>query len=265
MKNTFADMIRDQNEQHTSPIDFVTTVDENADVALDTGDDDALQQALADRLLALDLPDRAKPILEKLMRSAKSDTAKARFGASLATLDAHEGDDAAAQSVLDASKAPSLPPALTEQRTILRAEVVARLGNPAAGAAMLVPFRTGGATEARAQILENASNWPGAEQAWSDCVALTLPDSGMLSEAQTRMMLRLATATARASDDASLADLRVKYGSRVGPGPLGDMFRLLTAEPVRTTADISRSQREISLAASLPADLKALRASTPPR
>ena len=87
----------------------------------------------------------------------------------------------------------------------------------------------------------------------------------MLDESQTRTMLRLATATARASDDAGLADLRVKYGDRIGAGPLGDMFRLLTAQPISTTADIGRSQREISLAASLPGDLKALRASTPPR
>jgi hypothetical protein len=38
------------------------------------------------------------------------------------------------------------------------------------------------------------------------------------------------------------------------------MFRLLTAEPIRTTADIKRSQQEVNLAASLPADLKALQA-----
>jgi tetratricopeptide (TPR) repeat protein len=207
LKDMFAGMIRDQAEQHEPPIEFVSTVDENADLVVDAADDDAVQQLLADRLQALDLPDRAKPILEKLMRSAKSDTAKARFGASLA---------------------------------------------------MLVPFHTGRAAEARAQILENASDWAGAEQAWSDCVALTLPDSGMLDENQTRTMLRLATATARASDDTGLAALRVKYGSRIGAGPLGDMFRLLTAEPVTTSADIKRSQQEISLAASLPADLKAL-------
>jgi hypothetical protein len=36
------------------------------------------------------------------------------------------------------------------------------------------------------------------------------------------------------------------------------MFHLLTAEPVRTTADIARSQKETNLAASLPAGLKAL-------
>ena len=80
-------MIRDQGDRQASPIEFVSMVDENADLVLDAADDDAVQQSLADRLLALDLPDRAKPVLEKLMRSAKSDTAKARFGASLATLE----------------------------------------------------------------------------------------------------------------------------------------------------------------------------------
>ena len=36
---------------------------------------------------------------------------------------------------------------------------------------MLASTRTARATEARAQILEQASDWAGAEQAWSDCAA----------------------------------------------------------------------------------------------
>jgi tetratricopeptide (TPR) repeat protein len=265
LKDLFVGMIRDQGEQQASPIEFVSMVDENADLMLDSGDDETVQQSLADRLLALDLPARAKPVLEKLMRSAKSDLAKARFGVSLATLDSREGDDAGVRTVLDASEGRDLPADLVEQRTILRAGSVARLGDATAAAAMLAPLRTGRATEARAQILENASDWAGAEQAWSDCVALTLPESGMLDEGQTRTVLRLATATARAADDAGLAELRVKYGNRIGTSPLGDVFRLLTAEPVKTNADIKRSQQEVALATSLPADLKAIQARTAAR
>jgi tetratricopeptide (TPR) repeat protein len=262
LKDTFAAMIRDQGEQQGSPIDFVATVDENADLMPGPGEDDAVQQSLADRLLALDLPERAEPVLEKLMRSAKSDLPKARFGYSLATLQSRDGNDAGARTTLDGSEGRDLPPDLTEQRTILRAGSIARLGDPAAAAAMLAPVRTGRATEARAQILEKASDWAGAEQAWLDCVALTLPDSGLLDEGQMRTILRLATATARAGDDAGLAGLRANYGTRIGPGPLADMFRLLIAEPIKTTADIQRSKREVGLVASLPADLKALQPGT---
>jgi hypothetical protein len=196
------------------------------------------------------------------MQSAKSDAAKARFGLSLATLESRAGNDAGARTLLDGSESQNLPPDLFEQRTILRARSVARTGDPTAAAALLAPLHTGRATEAHAQIEEAAGNWTGAERAWSDNLAVTLPESGMLDEGQAGTLLRLATATARAGDDAGLTDLRLKYGSRLGANPLADMFRLLTAEPIRSTADIKRSQQEVSLAASLPADLKAMRGGT---
>lgn len=265
LKDMFAGMIRDQGEHQTPPIDFVASVDENTDLMPETGEDDTIQQQLADRLLALDLPDRARPVLEKLEASAKSDAAKARFGFTLATLQSREGDDAGAKTALTASDGHDLPLDLVEQRTILLARSVARLGDPPAAVALLAPLHTAPATQARAEILETASKWADAEQAWAECVALTVPGTGMLSEPQARIVLRLAAATARAVDDAGLADLRMRYTDRIGSGPLGDMFKLLTAEPIRTSADIKRSQREMSLAASLPADLKALQAGTATR
>jgi tetratricopeptide (TPR) repeat protein len=265
LKDTFAAMIRDQGTVRIPPIEFVSMVDENTDLMPPSGGDEELEQSLADRLLALDLNDRAKPVLEKLLRSAQADVPKARFGFGLATLKSREGDDAGVQQVLDASEGHDLPPDLVEQRTILRAGSVARLGDPSAGAAMLAPLRTLRATEARAQVWENALDWPQAAQAWTDVAALTLPESGMLDDAQSRTVLRLATATARSGDDAGLADLRAKYGARIGSGPLADMFRLLTAEPIRTTADMGRSKREMSLAASVPAGLRAMQSGTATR
>jgi hypothetical protein len=260
LKDTFAAMVRDQGSQAIPALEYVAMVEENADLLRDTGDDEAVEQPLADRLLALDLPGRARPVLEKLMHQAKSPIAKARLGVGLATLESREGDDAGALSVLEASQTQDLPPELIEQRLLAQAASVARLGDPVAAASKLAPIRTARAAEARAQILETTADWAAAEQAWADCASLALPNSGTLDEAQARIVLRLATATARAGDDMKLAGLRDQYGARIDAGPLGDMFRLLTAEPIRTQADIGRSQKEVSLAASLPADLKALRA-----
>jgi hypothetical protein len=265
LKDAFAAMIRDKSAQQLPPIEFVAMVEENTDLVPDAGEDETVGQSLADRLLALELPTRAKPVLEKMMKQTKNATAKARFATSLAMLNARDGNDAGALAVLDASEAPDLPSDVAEQRLILRAGSVAHQGDPVVAAALLAPVRTARAMETRAQILEAASDWAGAEQAWSDTVAATLPESGPLDEAQTRTVLRLATATARADDTARLATLRQTYGSRVGAGALGDMFRLLTAEPISTTADITRSQREMSLTASLPAGLKAVGSGTTAR
>jgi hypothetical protein len=256
----FAGMIGDPATQQVPPIEFVSAIGENTDLVLESGIGETVEQALADRLLALDLPGRAKPVLEKLMQQAKAPVPKARFGTSLAMLDTREGNDGAALAALHDSKAADLPPDMAEQRLILRAGAVARQGDPQAGAALLTTLHTARATEERAQILESASDWPGAAQAWSELAALTLPPGGTLDETHTRILLHLATVTARASDEAGLAALREKYGTRLGAGPLADMFRLLTSEPIRNTTDIGRSQREVSLAASLPTDLKALKA-----
>jgi len=262
LKDTFAAMLGDPDTAKMQPLDFVSMVDENADLITGPEDEEAIAQPLADRLLALDLPGRAKPLLQKLMRSAASDVAKARLGASLATLEARANDDAGALATLEASEGPDLPPDLIEQRALVRATAMARHGDPGGGAAILAGFKTGQAAAARAQIRENANDWVGAEQAWSECAALTVPDSGPLDEAGTRTILRLAAATARAGDEAGRAALHAKYADRIATGPLGDMVRLLAAEPIRSVTDIERSKLETSLAESLPASLKALQAAT---
>jgi hypothetical protein len=265
LKETFAGMIRDQNIAGMPPLDFVSMIDENAGLISGPDDEDTVARTLADRLVALDLPGRAKPLLEKLMRSAGTDAAKARLGASLATLDARENDDAGALAALDASEAAGLPNELIEQRAIVRANAMARRGDPAGGAAILAALKTGPAAAARAQILENAGDWSGAAKAWSDCAGLTVPDSGPADAAATQTIVRLATATARAGDQQSLAALRTQYADRLGAGALGDVFRLLTAEPVRNLNDITRAKQETHLADSLGAGLKALQAGSASR
>jgi hypothetical protein len=67
----------------------------------------------------------------------------------------------------------------------------------------------------------------------------------MLNDAQRKVVLRLATAAARADDDATLASLRDKLGARIGSGAQADMFRLLTAPPVRGTSDLPRVRADL--------------------
>jgi len=263
LKDAFANMVAGHGLQQMTPIDVDSAVDENADLMPTNGGDPALEEQLADRLLALDLPERAKPVLGKLMKSTASVGGKARFGATLAALDSREMDETGALAALDASEGQGLPPDLAEKRALLRANAMAHSGNPAAAAATLTAIGTPATNEARATILEQAQDWPAAEQAWSAYTATALPPEGGLDDGQARTLLRLTTAAARAGDDTTLATLRQKYDGRIAVGALADMFHLLTAEPVRGTGDLLRAKQEASLAESLPANLKALHGSAP--
>jgi hypothetical protein len=184
--------------------------------------------------------------------------ARAGFGARLAALRLREGDAAGALAALDASAAADLPAELTERRTLLLAAASARRGEGDRALGALATLDSPAADEARAAILERGNDWPAAQRALTGYAGRTVPAAGNLDDAQRRILLRLATAAARAGDDAALTALRQREGARMGSGPLADMFRLLTADQVRGVADLKRAGQETALARALPGQLKAL-------
>jgi hypothetical protein len=260
LADMFAALLRGDTADALAPLELVSVVEENADLLPEGSEGEVLQAKLADRLVALDLPKRAGPVLEKLMLAANSGVARAGFGARLAALRLREGDPAGALAALEASVATDLPAELAERRTLLVAAADARRGDNARALAALDTLESAAADEARATILERANNWPAARQALEAYAAKTVPTEGRLDDAQRRTLLRLATAAARAGDDAALTALREREGARMESGPLADMFRLLTADQVRGVADLKRSGQEAVLAHELPGQLKTLQA-----
>jgi len=258
LTDLFTAMLRDDSASRLPPLELTALVEENVDL-LPTGPvGDPLQARLADRLLALDLPKRADPVLQKLMEAAPGDVGRAEFGVRLAELRLREGDPGGALTALAASGAEHPPGELAERRTLLEAAAHARRGEAEQALAILRALDTASADEARAAILERANDWPAAENALNAYVARAIPAEGRLDEGQQRSLLRLATAAARSGDTARLADLRQSVGPRMDPGPLADLFRLLTADRVRSTDDLKRSSQEAALARDLPGELKAV-------
>jgi hypothetical protein len=133
------------------------------------------------------------------------------------------------------------------------------LGDTTRAVEELATLGTAAADLARATILEQAKDWPGAESALADYVTKAVPPTGIMDPAQQRTLVRYATAAAQAGNDGALALLRARDGPRMPTGPFGDMFRLLTAEPVHVTADLPRAGRETALAHDLPKALDALK------
>ena len=248
LQATFDALLHDAAADKLPPLEFVALVDENADLVPNTKEGEAMQAILADKLLALDLPDRAGPVLDKLMHTVPAGPGRATFGARLASLRIGEADGAGALAALAASDADNLPAPLVEQRVMLRAEAQARQGDVAGAIASLAGVDSVAADLARASILEHAEDWPGADRALADYVAKTVPQAGDLDDGARRSLLRLATAAARAGDGATLASLREQQDARMGTGPLANMFRLLTADPVHGVSDLQRAAREVGYA-----------------
>lgn len=255
LRENFVRFLQDPEMERMAPLDLVALVDENA--ALLSGGEtdpelaDRLADRLADHLLALDLPRRAGPLLQKLAAAAPVGPARARFGARLAALRLQEGDAAGALVALGDSAAEELPAPLAEERGILGARAEARRGDTDAALARLGDLASVPVLGVRAAILEDAKRWAEAATVLTELAARMVPAEGKLDDQQQRMLLRLATTLAQVGAAEPLGQLRERHAARMPAGPVGDLFRLLTAESVQGVGDLPRAGREIALARSL--------------
>ena len=256
----FITMLYSDATNALQPLDLVALADENADLFKTMPDNRELMARLADRLLALDLPSRAAPLLAKLAANATSPADRAVFGTRLAELRLGDDDAQGAVAALTASAAADLDPALTERRATALSAAQVRLHDTDRAIQALEGLTGPRAETARAAVYEQAGNWTAATDALTNAVGAALPDSGMLTEPQLQLVLRLATAAERAGDRNTLDALRATLDTRLGSGTLADTIRLLTAEPVRNTSDLPRSERELGLAHAVPAAATTLKA-----
>ena len=217
---------------------------------------------LAERLVALDLPDRAAALLGAAMQRAAAGSAqRAELGLRLAQLHLGEGDAAAALGVLRQSAADALPAELARERGILAARAEARLGNRPVAIAALQALGAD-AAEPLVEILAEAQDWAGAARALAAHLQASLPATpAPLAEAQARNVLRQAALLGLVGDSTGLSALAAQYGPRLAAGPLADAFGALTADPMRGLADLPRLQRELRLFRALPS-LEPLRAAS---
>ncbi len=244
--------------QAVPPLDLVMLASDYA-ALLPDGASSSLAAVLADKLMALDLPSRAVPVLATLMAAAPPGPTRAGIGVRLAQMQLENAAAPAAEAALKASNTPGLPAPLLEQRTLLLARArVAQNDLPGATAGLLA-LGTASADDLRATLLTQAADWPGSVAALSDLIAKTVPADGPLSDGMQDVVLRQVTSAVQAKDLALLAELPRRYGTRLS-GPRAELFHLLTAAQLRSPSDLPRSAAELTLARSLPERLQQLSA-----
>lgn len=239
------------------PLEMVLIAGEFASDLSDQEAGDKLAGVLADKLAALDLPARARPVLQKLMDKAATSAAKSEYGLRLAQMQLDSGDVSAAEALLSSLDLNGLPAAREEQRTMLLARAKAAGGDFAGAAAALLPLSTPEADDMRAKFYARAGDWQRSLETLKGSVAARVPETGALDESQQDLVLRQATAAVQAGDGEALKQLS-RFDRRI-TAPRADLFRILTASAIRSPEDLPRAARELAMSKTLPDRLNALR------
>jgi len=227
-----------------APLDVITLVAEYAD-CIPPGAD--LAGLLTDKLLDLDLPARARVVLEPRVAAAPPGPVRSGLGYRLAALQLEAGEAEAAGRTLTMTELAGLPERLAGERLMLGARVKAARGDPSGAATLLATAGTAAVDELRARVLEQAGDWRGVLAALDSLSGRVLPANGPVPDDQADLVLRQASAAVQLGDAGVLRALNGRYAARLS-GARADLFRLLTASPVGGISDLPRAGREIALA-----------------
>ena len=191
---------------------------------------DALVIALADRLVTVDLLDRAAAELERQVEFRLEGAAKARVAARLAEIRLLDKEPTKALAALDGTEMPGLPEEITAARRVLRARALMELNQPDEALAALGADDGQAALRLRVQILRRQQNWPATVLALERLVPAAPPAKRSLTEDESRDVVDLAVALIIAGDRKKMLALGQTYGTAMSRGPHRDTFDLLVGD-----------------------------------
>ncbi len=210
----------------------------------------ALSVGLADRLVSLDLPDRAAALLREAVAPARPGAEQARDGLALARLLMDGGDTKAARAALDDVDRSGLPPSFAPERALLDAKLLAAGGDRDGALAALATLQDPVALDLKATILADAKNWQAEVPVLSALLAARVPGGPharpTLAPEVQDLVLRIASAMERAGQTDALHQFGQDWGPSVTDPSRRAMLDVLAAPSVTSVADLTRSGADLA-------------------
>jgi tetratricopeptide (TPR) repeat protein len=206
---------------------------------------DLMIQRLADRLVAVDLLDRAASLLGHQIRFRLKGEERARVGAKLALIMLLDRNPKGALSALRNSFQPSLPLDLEDDRRRIRAKATMDIGRYEEAIALLAGDVSREADLLRAHLYWNTKDYSEAAKVLQRLSGDPI-DEGAYPEEQARYILSWAVALQLKRDEAGVKMLRQLYGPGMNKSKLGDAFAYIASESPAGATDIEEMSQRIA-------------------
>ncbi len=229
MREIFAEIYRGPGDPEVPPLRALALYQEFTELTPGGPEGDRMIAALADRLVEVDLLDRAAELLEGQVRYRLEGPEKARIGARLALVHLLDRQPEAGLEALDVSEVEDLPGELVLQRRQLRARAFSDLGRSTEALKLLEGDNSLDAEHLRADIHWRQRQWPEAVTSLSKLIPL-LPPRRPMEEDESQLVVNLAVSLMLSGQSVELEDLDRRYGAAMAKGPHADTFKLLVGD-----------------------------------
>ena len=230
MRAVFTGLFRNSNSE-LPPLKALTLFEEFKELTPPGEAGDAVILNLAERLVEIDLLDRAAGVLETQVKFRLKGAARARVAARLARIHLLGQRPSQALEALDMSELPHLPAELVVTRQRLRAQALLDLDREEAALLALGAADDPETLRLRARILWRQKNWPATALVLDLLVPEGPPEVRPLREDESKAVVDLLVALTMADDRDRISRLGRTYQEAMSRGPHAQTFKLLVGGP----------------------------------
>lgn len=243
MTDSFGKIFTDGESDRMTPIQALSLYDQFRELTPVGARGDEIIQRLADRLVQVDLLDRASILLERQVKFRLQGEDKARVGARLALIRLLDRRPEEALDALDESVAPGIGADLALQRKRLRARAEFELGDADGALRLLSGDQSRDADLLRADIYWRTQRWSSASEVFQRLVGRSGQDGRRIDERAATLILNWAVSLSLSNNLDQLSRVRQVYTQQMDNTPFREAFRLITnktegeLDDFRTLAD----------------------------
>lgn len=209
---------------------------------------DRMIAKLADRLVRVDLLDRAAALLDGQVRHRLDGAEKAGTGARLASVYLLDRRPEKAVEALGMSEASGISPELALRRQHLRARALHRADKGQQALALLAVDNSEEGLRLKAKINGDLGNWGQASEAFGKLLPPVPDKAEEFAAADAARVMRMAVALTMSGQEERLARLNDRYKDVMAQSDQAESFRLLAQTPAPGEATIQNQLAQVTQA-----------------
>jgi hypothetical protein len=228
LTRTFTDLFIHDGAAKMPPLEALALYEQYRELTPPGPDGDLIIRKLAERLVEIDLLDRAAQLLDHQVQYRLSGEEKARVGTRLAGIRLLDSSPEEAVAALDKSAVDNMPADLVEERKLLRARALSQIGQGGNAVQLLAADQSRNANLLRVDIAMRDKQWPAAAQALAELIGPPPAAGTALDPKVGGLVINRAIALSLAQDNTGLEALRRDFGPFMEKTKDANAFRLLT-------------------------------------
>ncbi len=250
MSDTFNAMFLGNEADALDPVKAIAIYDEFKELTPAGARGDEMIRNLADKLVQVDLLDRAANLLKAQVQFRLEGEQKAQVGARLALIYALAEDFQPALEVLDGTNIPNLPAEVATQRRHLRAQVLTGLKRSGDALALLADDESENAELLRTEIYWKNADWREAAKSLRLLVKLSGAKANEpVDDVQATRLINYAIALTNAGGERAVSQIKSEFGPAMAQTKFAEAFELVTTPasvgmlaPERVTAKVQEAE-----------------------